>query len=79
MLVDSKSPFTGTNLLKTDSEKKTKVATFQKVSLELQKMSDVFLYRRKALKATSHLTIFMRGMRTTGKIQRINYQDVQCG
>ena len=31
-----------------------------------------------ALKATSQLTIFMRGMRTTGKIQRNNYQDIQC-
>ena len=32
-----------------------------------------------SLKATSHLTIFMPGMRTTGKIQRTNYQDQQRG
>ena len=32
-----------------------------------------------AIKVTSHLTIFMRGMRGTGKTQRNNYQDGQCG
>ena len=30
------------------------------------------------IKATSHLTIFMCGTHTKGKIQRNNYQDVQC-
>ena len=31
------------------------------------------------LKATFHLTIFMRGQRATGKIQRNNYHHVSCG
>ena len=30
-------------------------------------------------KAASHVTIFMHGVRAKGKIQRNNYQDVQCG
>ena len=31
------------------------------------------------LKATSHLTISMRGMRAKSKIQRNYYQNLQCG
>ena len=31
------------------------------------------------LRATSHLTISMRGQRTTGKIQRNNYHYGNCG
>ena len=31
------------------------------------------------LKATFHLTIFMRGQRATGKIQRNNYHHRSCG
>ena len=33
----------------------------------------------KSLKATFHLTIYMRRQRATGKIQRNNYHDGSCG
>ena len=33
----------------------------------------------KKSSSSSHLTIFLRGMRTTSKIQRNNSQDMQCG
>ena len=40
-------------------------------------MDSVKLEKFKGIKATSHLTIFMRGMRAKGEIQSSNYQDVK--
>ena len=37
------------------------------------------LIRQSSIKATSHLTISMRGHRATGKIKRDNYHPGSCG
>ena len=37
------------------------------------------LFCPTSLKTTFHFTVLMRGMRRTGKIERSNYQDEQCG
>ena len=56
-----------------------RVTQLEKEVKLMQSTYDATSSEMEGLKATFHLTISMRGQRTTGKIQRNNYYHLSCG
>ena len=57
----------------------TRFGTYFVIHMQSTNMVEVRTKVRTAMRATSHLTISMRGQHPTGKIQRNNYHHGNCG